>query len=520
MPTRKLKPFHFFLPITRVDEEQRIVEGYAFVNEVVEGDGGIQLRRSAMEAATPDYLKWGAVRSMHQPLAAGTASAPGCGVEWDETGAFLRAKIVDDNEWKKVQGGVYKGFSVGVIPRLMRGKAIEQCVWAENSLVDRPKDPGAIITSFRAEGFDADAEVDVEVVDEEEAVERAAETETEADAEPTERKPQVLRTLWTCGQDGHEHASEDKATTCIARLQRAATLPTFADLVADREPETLVSLAFDLLRYVVWRIKRSDATNKEELVRTAAQQFADYVGPILGNEQPPAVEMDDYYYVATAEVTRLADAETDAPLREALEWIQTQRGQTSDTVPKRENLDPSYDPQHPEECCPHCGACQERSSDGQCNRCGKAWAENRSAADWPENQRAVLADLQRLNTLTTEHGSLLQRVETLTTELQTAQDELATERQQRLAAEERANTLERAAAPGRGPVRFPQALERDFLANRGNPGEQAEVAAQLAEYQELQRQAEAEKDQEKRQTLIERMLAVKGTLRERGYPVL
>jgi methionyl-tRNA synthetase len=38
--------------------------------------------------------------------------------------------------------------------------------------------------------------------------------------------------------------------------------------------------------------------------------------------------------------------------------------------------DPSYDPEHPEECCPHCGARQERGDDGICNRCGEDWPEN------------------------------------------------------------------------------------------------------------------------------------------------
>jgi uncharacterized paraquat-inducible protein A len=40
-----------------------------------------------------------------------------------------------------------------------------------------------------------------------------------------------------------------------------------------------------------------------------------------------------------------------------------------------EEKDPSYDPEHPEECCPHCGARQERGDDGICNRCGKDWPD-------------------------------------------------------------------------------------------------------------------------------------------------
>jgi len=127
------------------------------VNEVVDGEGGIRLLRSTMEAATPDYMRWGAVREMHQPSAVGTA----LGVDWDERGAFFRCKVVDDAAWAKVQAGVYKGFSVGVLPRVMRGNQVTQATWAETSLVDRPKDPDAAFSVFRAEGFDAEAEVEV-----------------------------------------------------------------------------------------------------------------------------------------------------------------------------------------------------------------------------------------------------------------------------------------------------------------------------------------------------------------------
>lgn len=45
---------------------------------------------------------------------------------------------------------------------------------------------------------------------------------------------------------------------------------------------------------------------------------------------------------------------------------------------KERQLDPSYDPEHPEECCPHCGARQERVDDGKCNRCGKPWPEKQA----------------------------------------------------------------------------------------------------------------------------------------------
>lgn len=244
------KIIRIFAPITRVDSENRIVEGYAFVNEVVEGEGGIRLKRSAMEAATEDYMRWGAVRAMHQPIAAGTAEA----VEWDEKGAFLRAKIVDDAEWAKVESGVYKGFSVGVRPRVVRGKSVEKCTWVENSLVDRPADPDAEFSIARAD--DADADIDVEI-------ERGA----------------------------------------------------FATQMEGREKATLRYAAMDVLASVLYDISYGTAVNKEELAREACAEFADYIAPIVARAEFADLERaasafdpkpDEDEEEAKAEITRLA----------------------------------------------------------------------------------------------------------------------------------------------------------------------------------------------------------------------
>ena len=105
-------------------------------------------------------MKWGAIRAMHQPVAAGKAEA----VTWDERGCFLRAQITDDAEWAKCENGTYKGFSVGVNPVVMRGNKTETVKWIENSLVDRPFDEDASFVIARAEGIGDDAmNTDVEV---------------------------------------------------------------------------------------------------------------------------------------------------------------------------------------------------------------------------------------------------------------------------------------------------------------------------------------------------------------------
>ena len=151
----------------------RIVDGYSYVNAWV-GDG-VNLTRESMVAATDDYNRWGAVRQMHQPSAVGRASGTAdilneegqpetiaLGVFWDAKGATCRSLIVDPEAIIKLDTGVYKAYSVGVAPTMMRGVDVVQCTWLENSLVDRPADPDAILTLVRgAESVDLTADVDV-----------------------------------------------------------------------------------------------------------------------------------------------------------------------------------------------------------------------------------------------------------------------------------------------------------------------------------------------------------------------
>ena len=147
---------YLFAPIERVNEEERTVEAYAFVNEVVDGEGGVRLKRSAMEAATPDYMAWANIRRQHQPDPVGVARS----VNWDQTGARMVVEVVDDDAWEKVKRGVFKGLSVGVRPTVMRGKSVDACTWIETSLVDRPKDPDARFMAIRAEGIEDEYEVE------------------------------------------------------------------------------------------------------------------------------------------------------------------------------------------------------------------------------------------------------------------------------------------------------------------------------------------------------------------------
>jgi hypothetical protein len=114
MPELKL-----FLPIAKVDADQRLVHGIATA-EVADRAGEI----CDYESTKPYYEAWsqamneasggkslGAIRAMHGRVAAGKITD----IAFDDAGKriMIAAKIVDDDEWRKVQEGVYTGFSQG-----------------------------------------------------------------------------------------------------------------------------------------------------------------------------------------------------------------------------------------------------------------------------------------------------------------------------------------------------------------------------------------------------------------------
>ncbi len=241
MSKQLMRAMHVPFEIQRVNEEERTVEAYAFVNEVVDGEGGIRLKRSSMEAATPDYMNWANVRQMHTPSAVGVAKS----VTWDERGARMVLEVVDDEAWKKVQRGVYKGLSVGVAPTVMRGKDVEKCRWIETSLVDRPKDPGAIITAVRSADFSEEFEVEVL----------------------------------------EEQRAEDAETTPPAPSEEEIARGMFNDMVREQEGGTLRYFALEALAQCLYRIQCGEAADKEAQVRTVCKEFANYIVPIVARAE-------------------------------------------------------------------------------------------------------------------------------------------------------------------------------------------------------------------------------------------
>jgi phage head maturation protease len=140
-----------YAPITKIDEDQQMVFGYAST-EALDSQGEI-VKREALEAALPDYMRFANIREMHQPSAVGVATE----AEMDARGLFLAAHIVDPTAWEKVTAGVYKGFSIGgsVVGRDRAQKHVITGVkLSEISLVDRPANPEAVFTMYKAEAVE------------------------------------------------------------------------------------------------------------------------------------------------------------------------------------------------------------------------------------------------------------------------------------------------------------------------------------------------------------------------------
>ncbi len=136
-------------------QEDGTIKVYGYASSGAEDSDGETITSDAMKAALPDYMKFGAVREMHDATkAAGTAIEAEV---QDDGRTWFGAHVVDPIAVKKVESGVYKGFSIGgkVTKRDDLNKRLIKAIkLVEVSLVDRPANPEAVFTMFKAETVD------------------------------------------------------------------------------------------------------------------------------------------------------------------------------------------------------------------------------------------------------------------------------------------------------------------------------------------------------------------------------
>ncbi len=153
-----------FIPLRKADAAQRLVYGYATA-ESPDRSGEIcdyastkpyYQQWSANFAKATDGKSFGNIRAMHGAVAAGKIAS--IAFNDAEKRIEIAAKIVDDDEWRKVEEGVYTGFSQGGAyvkrwpdpqnPDLTRYTAAP----SEISLVDLPCLPDANFELIKADG--------------------------------------------------------------------------------------------------------------------------------------------------------------------------------------------------------------------------------------------------------------------------------------------------------------------------------------------------------------------------------
>jgi hypothetical protein len=172
------------------------VHGIA-TSEAVDDQGEV-VQADAMREAIPEYMRFPALREMHQLSAAGTTLEAGVG---DDGVTRIVAHVVDPVAVAKVRNQVYRGFSIGGrVTKRAAGdpKTITGLVLNEISLVDRPANPEAVFDCWKAaEGVGGRS--------------RTHQTAAALAGEPFNPPMQI----WACGISDHNHRAKNDAVRCL-----------------------------------------------------------------------------------------------------------------------------------------------------------------------------------------------------------------------------------------------------------------------------------------------------------------
>ena len=231
------------------------VWGYAS-SEAVDSDGEV-IAAEAMKAAIPDYMKFGAVREMHGSNAAGTAIE--INVE-DDGRTFFGAHIVDPVAVTKVKTGVYKGFSIGgsVTARDELNKSqITGLKLTEISLVDRPANPDAVFTCYKAD----------KPKDEEEAADKDDEPADKADETPADDTEKADGDKKDDKEDDKKDEAEKSASVNLSESEIAI----LKAVLAKAEKQEAATKADEPVDESVIKSDKSDDLAKAEMADALAK---------------------------------------------------------------------------------------------------------------------------------------------------------------------------------------------------------------------------------------------------------
>ena len=146
----------------KLDDDVILISGIAS-SEAMDNQNEI-VNAEAMKAAIPDYLSLGgtgALREMHQSKAAGSVFKAEV---MDDGRTHIEARVVDKEACKKIEQGVYKGFSIGGKVLKKEGNIITKVKLTEISLVDRPCNPEALFNMYKCDDIEIEDAGDIEKI--------------------------------------------------------------------------------------------------------------------------------------------------------------------------------------------------------------------------------------------------------------------------------------------------------------------------------------------------------------------
>ena len=268
------------------------VWGYAS-SEAVDSDGEI-IAAEAMKAAIPDYMKFGAVREMHGSNAAGTAIE--INVE-DDGRTFFGAHIVDPVAVTKVKTGVYKGFSIGgsVTARDELNKSqITGLKLTEISLVDRPANPDAVFTCYKA-----DKPKDGEEAADKDEDDKSADKADETPADDTEKADDKADKKVDDKEDDKKDEAEKSASVNLSESEIAILKTVLAKAEKPKDEPVAKSMwqvksLADVLMSLKWLIEDAAYDNIDETViaqiKESAGSLAESLKALVASEADKLVD--------------------------------------------------------------------------------------------------------------------------------------------------------------------------------------------------------------------------------------
>jgi len=253
-----------YIPFAKIEESDDgtiTIEGIAS-SECVDAHGET-ITADAMKNALPDFFKYGTgnLREMHQPLAAGTIEKAEIG---EDGRTYITAKVVDPVAVKKVQMGVYKAFSIGG-SKLKDGydkltKTITALKLTEISLVDRPANPEAVITMWKAEDMNGNQTENEPILNADEA-------------EMVRGQSDIAKAL--ASPELQSMIAQAIAEGIAKGLQTAQEVKEVAPIVAEEKPVSELKKAFGALK-----VNADDVTKSADVIEKGMYQVADFANVI------------------------------------------------------------------------------------------------------------------------------------------------------------------------------------------------------------------------------------------------